>query len=351
MEQSLAAAPSPATSAALSATAPTRRVVLHRPERTGPYARNRVSNTKYSLASFLPLVLRSQFQSLMNVYFLLVSVLQLWPTLTPVNPLTSWVPFLTVLAISALKEALDDLRRHRADQEANARVVSVLQGRAFAPLRSEDIQVGHIVRVLEGEEVPCDLCLLRTSQVPAGTECEILTANLDGETDLKPRHALHATAALRDAEFVDLDAVLDTEAPNADPNRFEARIRLPSAPEARTGSRVDQHPSVLLAVGPEQFIPQGCVLRHTRWIVGVAVCTFSETAPLFPISLLSPPSFNPVPPHTPLFDLVGPQPLSSSTLPRVPRVPRVPRQTRVRIRSWPGANVGPRTSAPPWTMR
>ena len=45
------------------------------------------------------------------------------------------------------------------------------------------VKVGDIVRVNNNEEIPCDLVVISTSE-PDGL-CHIMTANLDGETNLK----------------------------------------------------------------------------------------------------------------------------------------------------------------------
>ena len=45
------------------------------------------------------------------------------------------------------------------------------------------IQVGNLVRIEDGDSFPCDLVLLSSSH-PTG-KANIMTANLDGETNLK----------------------------------------------------------------------------------------------------------------------------------------------------------------------
>ncbi len=44
-------------------------------------------------------------------------------------------------------------------------------------------KVGDVVKVIDGEEFPCDLVLLASSL--DSEECYITTMNLDGETNLK----------------------------------------------------------------------------------------------------------------------------------------------------------------------
>ena len=48
------------------------------------------------------------------------------------------------------------------------------------------VQVGDILCVEDDDELPCDLLLLSTSS--ANGKASVLTANLDGETNLKVWH-------------------------------------------------------------------------------------------------------------------------------------------------------------------
>jgi phospholipid-translocating ATPase len=63
----------------------------------------------------------------MNRYFLLIAFLQLWSEITPVNPLTTWVPLACIFLVTSIKEGMDDWRRHKADQLANNRPVWVIR--------------------------------------------------------------------------------------------------------------------------------------------------------------------------------------------------------------------------------
>ena len=53
------------------------------------------------------------------------------------------------------------------------------------------LQVGDIVRVDRNQQFPCDLVLLSSSNSTG--KCFVMTANLDGETNLKPLFASKET--------------------------------------------------------------------------------------------------------------------------------------------------------------
>ena len=53
----------------------------------------------------------------------------------------------------------------------------------FADVKSEDVQIGCIVKVTENQFFPCDMLML-TSSLPKGI-AYVETKNLDGETNLK----------------------------------------------------------------------------------------------------------------------------------------------------------------------
>lgn len=62
---------------------------------------NYVSNTKYTLFTFVPHTLYEQFfRSHLNRYFLLIACLQLWKEVAPVSPLTIWAPLLIAISIT-----------------------------------------------------------------------------------------------------------------------------------------------------------------------------------------------------------------------------------------------------------
>eukprot|EP01135_Chromosphaera_perkinsii_P002766 Nk52_evm134s226 gene=Nk52_evmTU134s226 len=207
------------------------------------YISNRVTNSKYTALTFLPLNLKEQFGRFINQYFLLIACLQLIRTLTPVSPVTTWTPLIVIFLISALKEGLDDYRRHRADDEWNNKKYHVVGapcrgtqplkrcGVAVRSLKCKDIQVGDVLYVKENDEIPCDAVLLHTSD--AHGACFVQTANIDGETDLKPRFSTKLSqefpldrllAFSPDALHSYSHFFVECPKPNPDVYKFDGRI-------------------------------------------------------------------------------------------------------------------------------
>lgn len=69
---------------------------------------NYIQTSKYTLLSFLPVNLIEQFQRLANFYFLCLLVLQFIPFISSLTPVTTVVPLVGVLLLTAIKDAYDD---------------------------------------------------------------------------------------------------------------------------------------------------------------------------------------------------------------------------------------------------
>jgi phospholipid-translocating ATPase len=129
------------------------------------YPDNRIRNTKYTPLSFIPKSLYEQFSLHMNQYFLLLAIMQLWRTISPVNPVTTWIPLLAVVGLGMLKELIDDTLRLLKDREANHKMVYVLKddGRKVQT-KSMNVRVGDLVYIRENESICADVIVLKTSE-------------------------------------------------------------------------------------------------------------------------------------------------------------------------------------------
>jgi hypothetical protein len=88
-------------------------------EFTKHYNTNEVSTSKYTLWTFLPKNLYEQFRSVANFYFLVIAILQAFPTFAIVSFGLVIVPLIIILGFTGLKDAVEDWRRHVADRRVN----------------------------------------------------------------------------------------------------------------------------------------------------------------------------------------------------------------------------------------
>ncbi|KAG8702472.1 putative aminophospholipid-translocase [Ceratobasidium sp. 394] len=214
---------------------------------------NVVRNQKYTVFSFLPLVIYAQFKFFFNLYFLLVALSQFVPALKIGFIATYVAPLAFVLAVTMGKEAWDDVLRNRRDREANAQRYLILEPDSsspspttpgFPPTRatpSSQLKVGDLVQLTQNQRVPADMLLLRTSD-PSGT-CFVRTDQLDGETDWKLRVAVPVCQALPDDwSLLNVSAEVYADAPIKDIHTFIGTFTLHSAsdsdPEQQQHSQV-----------------------------------------------------------------------------------------------------------------
>ncbi|XP_029917735.1 phospholipid-transporting ATPase IA isoform X4 [Myripristis murdjan] len=238
-----------------------RLIFLNQPQFT-KFCSNRVSTAKYNFLTFLPRFLYSQFRRAANSFFLFIALLQQIPDVSPTGRWTTLVPLLFILVVAAVKEVIEDLKRHNADNVVNKKECQVLRNGAWEIVHWEKVEVGDIIRVNGSDFVPADAVILSSSE-PQGM-CYIETSNLDGETNLKIRQGLQSTAEIKDIDsLMRLSGRMECESPNRHLYEFVGNIRL------------DGHSTVPL--GPDQILLRGAQLRNTQWVHGIVVYTGHDT--------------------------------------------------------------------------
>ncbi|XP_028444702.1 phospholipid-transporting ATPase IA isoform X3 [Perca flavescens] len=238
-----------------------RLIYLNQPQFT-KFCNNRVSTAKYNVLTFLPRFLYSQFRRAANAFFLFIALLQQIPDVSPTGRWTTLVPLLFILMVAAVKEFIEDLKRHNADSVVNKKECQVLRNGAWEIVHWEKVSVGEVVRAANGDHLPADLVILSSSE-PQGM-CYIETSNLDGETNLKIRQGLQITADIKDIDsLMRLSGRMECESPNRHLYEFVGNIRL------------DGHSTMPL--GPDQILLRGAQLRNTQWVHGVVVYTGHDT--------------------------------------------------------------------------
>jgi phospholipid-translocating ATPase len=136
----------------------------------------------------------------------------------------------------------------------------------------KNVQVGDILRLYDGEEVPADMVILSTSDLDGA--CYIETKNLDGETNLKVRNALHCSRAVRHARHCEqAEFMIESESPHANLYSYSGVIRWTQTykdPDAPTSAMAEP-------ISINNLLPRGSSLRNTEWVLGVVLFTGRET--------------------------------------------------------------------------
>jgi len=196
-----------------------------------------------------------------NFYFLIIAILSLFE-FSPVHPVTNVGPLVMVIGISMLKEAVEDTKRHKKDNEVNSTPILVLRDGSFVETEWADVQVGEIIKVLDKSFFPADLLMISSSD-PDGV-CYVETMNLDGETNLKIKKCLDNTVSFTTPHSLnDMQATLECEMPNNHLYTFTGNLSLQD--------------NMVHSLSPMQVLLRGCQLKNTEWIIGSVIFTGHET--------------------------------------------------------------------------
>lgn len=206
-----------------------------------------------------------------------MGLLELIPEITTSDGLPIiYVPLSFIVLATALKDFLEDWKRHRSDNEENQQRVLKAAPEAKAPATppfveevSENLRVGDIVKINQNEVIPADILLLRSTNPKGATYVE--TKNLDGETNLKLKfvHNQLLPVYATDASTLQTKCTVKFEAPNPSIYKFQGTLEFAGEP------RATKHPSVSLQI--DNILLRGCQLKNTKYIIGMVVYTGHET--------------------------------------------------------------------------
>ncbi|KAF2281611.1 phospholipid-translocating P-type ATPase [Westerdykella ornata] len=137
----------------------------------------------------------------------------------------------------------------------------------------KNVQVGDFVRLYNDEEVPADIIVLSTSSDDGA--CYVETKNLDGETNLKVRNALHCTREVKHARHCEkAEFMVDSEGPHSNLYSYVGTIRWKQYsrrdPDAPPTERAEP-------ISINNMLLRGNQLRNTEWVLGVVMFTGDET--------------------------------------------------------------------------
>ncbi|XP_077286120.1 phospholipid-transporting ATPase IF-like [Arctopsyche grandis] len=221
---------------------------------------NRIKTSKYSIITFVPKNLVEQFRRLANFYFLIVSLIAVIID-SPVSPLTSLAPLAFVIIVTMAKQGYEDWLRHRLDNAVNNELVSVLKNSTLQQIKCHAIRPGELVKIGRDCDVPCDTVLLWSSD--SRGKCFVTTANLDGETSLKPLKVPSPLINTTIDGKIKSTIKIEVLKPEPDIYTFYGKIA------------VDDGGT--FPIGTDNLLLRGSRLKNTEWAIGCAVYTGEET--------------------------------------------------------------------------
>jgi len=227
------------------------------------YPTNSISTSKYNALNFLPKNLLFQFSKLANIYFVIIGLLQLIKEISTSKGVPYiFVPLTFIIAVTMIKDFVEDYKRHISDWEENNKKTQIFKNGSFVAAKWRDIRVGNIIKVEENQYLPADLLLLYSSGKKGA--CFIETKNLDGETNLKPKNVNKEILLHYDSEekIARVNHGFKYEKPNDYLYKFVGSF------ETSTGS---------IALGEQNFVLRGCSLKNTEYIIGVVAYTGHHT--------------------------------------------------------------------------
>ncbi|XP_047272952.1 phospholipid-transporting ATPase VB isoform X4 [Homo sapiens] len=225
---------------------------------------NQIKTSKYTVLSFVPKNIFEQLHRFANLYFVGIAVLNFIPVVNAFQPEVSMIPICVILAVTAIKDAWEDLRRYKSDKVINNRECLIYSRKEQTYVQKcwKDVRVGDFIQMKCNEIVPADILLLFSSD-PNGI-CHLETASLDGETNLKQRCVVKGFSQ-QEVQFEPelFHNTIVCEKPNNHLNKFKGYMEHPD--QTRTG------------FGCESLLLRGCTIRNTEMAVGIVIYAGHET--------------------------------------------------------------------------
>ena len=171
------------------------------------YCDNSIRTCQYTLLTFLPLAIINQFKTAFNWFFLLTVILVSIPSLSDKAAFSEILPFVVVMIISLIREAVEDYRKYKNDKKANNLNVLIFKNKRFYKEKCQNIKVGNIIKIYKEEMIPADVLIIKSSL--KNGFCYMQTSNLDGENALKPREAFNVTQKYIHNKAKELEEIFD----------------------------------------------------------------------------------------------------------------------------------------------
>ena len=235
-------------------------------QKQGPY--NGRKSTRYNFFTFLPAIFLYQFTKVTNCFYVLNAILQSTPSISINNPLASIIPLSFIVLVGMMKEAVVEARRYLQDRKINNTVSHRLNHEgAIEDCTLKEVRVGDVLQVRDGETMPADCILLKTSAKEG--VCFVQTTDLDGERNLKPKLVSNDIQRKYESIFLEKTTKIKAEfiSPTQDMYFYDGLITL--APK--------NEKSIEISVDLNMFLHRGAVLRNSGSVYALVTQTGTQT--------------------------------------------------------------------------
>lgn len=237
------------------------------------FGTNKISTSKYTAWNFLFINLYEQFSKIGNLYFQLLSMLQMIHEITITHQIPTILgPLVLIVIATAVKDIFEDLKRHKSDSEENNTKTALYDKKSNSWIEDakwQNLKVGDIIKIKRNEFIPADVMIIYTSDKKK-YQSFIETKNLDGETNLKPKFLPEELKLMSDSPETALnmfnDCVLRSEGPNPYINAYKGSMH---KDDLNNGSKI--------AVNNNNIALRGCILRNTEFIIGCVIFNGHQT--------------------------------------------------------------------------
>ena len=124
---------------------------------------NFIHTSKYTSLNFIPKCLLYEFTILSNLYFLMISILESIPAVSPShNYGAAWVPLIFVVGVSMLREFVEDKQRQKSDHDINSTICLVYRDGQWTKITWGQIKVGELILLDDQDVFPADAILIES---------------------------------------------------------------------------------------------------------------------------------------------------------------------------------------------
>ena len=241
-------------------------------------------NIKYLIIffrlTFLPLSILYRMKSLLNIIFLITSIISCIKILSTKSISSALIPFLMVIGIGLIMDLIEEIKRYRNDLETNGSLTKIYQNKKFRNIKWSDIKIGNLIKVKKDEMIPADLFVICSSNKDISFYLQ--TSNIDGETNLKKREVSNETQKIFYKKEKKEENYLE--------KLFEQYKKEQKQEEENCYIKVDPPNSNIYKINGLFFFNgerviisklntaiRGSILKNTKFIYGIVIYTGKET--------------------------------------------------------------------------